>query len=72
LTISSDEEEEGRPKKTGSINNNAIVGNASNTFNEEDTIVDKEPIITNTSAFNLYDDVMDNEENSKGNVLYDA
>ncbi|KAG5307231.1 SENP7 protease, partial [Acromyrmex insinuator] len=65
LTISSDEEEEGRPKKTGSINNNAVVGNASNTFNEEDTIVDKEPIITNTSAFNLYDDVMDNEENSK-------
>ncbi|XP_018366167.1 PREDICTED: uncharacterized protein LOC108763222 isoform X4 [Trachymyrmex cornetzi] len=65
LTISSDEEEEGRPKKTGSINNNAVVGNASNTFNEEDTIVDKEPIITNTSSFNLYDDIMDNEENSK-------
>ncbi|KYQ55911.1 Sentrin-specific protease 7 [Trachymyrmex zeteki] len=66
LTISSDEEEEGRPKKTGSINNNAVVGNASNTFNEDmDTIVDKEPIITNTSVFNLYDDVINNEENSK-------
>lgn len=70
MTISSDEEEEGRPKKTGSINNNAVVGNASNTFNEDmDTIVDKEPIITNTSVFNLYDDVINNEENSKGNVL---
>ncbi|XP_018399292.1 PREDICTED: uncharacterized protein LOC108777009 isoform X1 [Cyphomyrmex costatus] len=66
LTISSDEEEEGRPKKIGSVNNNAVVGNASNTFNEDiNTIVDKEPIITNTSVFNLYDDIMDNEENSK-------
>ncbi|XP_011707812.1 PREDICTED: uncharacterized protein LOC105462704 isoform X2 [Wasmannia auropunctata] len=64
LTISSDEEEErGRTKKTGSVNTNAVVGNASNIFDEEmDTILDKEPIITNTST--LYDDFpMDNEEN---------
>lgn len=69
MTISSDEEEEGRTKKMGSINSNAILGNASTAFNEDvDTILEKEPIITNNS--NLYDDfTMDNEENSKGDIL---
>lgn len=69
MTISSDEEEEGRTKKIKSINSNAIVGNATNAFNEDvDTILDKEPIITNTSG--SYDGfTMDNEENSKGDVL---
>ncbi|XP_036141062.1 uncharacterized protein LOC105830930 isoform X2 [Monomorium pharaonis] len=68
LTISSDEEEEGRPKKIISTNSNTVVGNASNVFNEDmDTILDKEPIITNNSVFNLYDEsTMDNEENSRG------
>ncbi|XP_011878118.1 PREDICTED: uncharacterized protein LOC105567668, partial [Vollenhovia emeryi] len=64
LTISSDEEEEGRTKKVGSVTSNAVVGNATNAFNEEvDTILDKEPIITNSSACDMFG--MDNEENSK-------
>lgn len=69
MTISSDEEEEGRNKKIKSINSNAIVDNATNAFNEDiDTILDKEPIITNTTG--SHDDfTMDNEENSKGNIL---
>lgn len=71
MTISSDEDEEGRTKKMGSINSNAVLGNTSNAFNEDvDTILEKEPIITNNSIPNLYDDfTMDNEENSKGNIL---
>lgn len=69
MTISSDEEEESRTKKIGSINSNAVVSNATNSFNEDmDTILDKEPIITNSS--NSCDELlMDNEENSKGNIL---
>lgn len=69
MTISSDEEEEGRTKKIKSISSNTTVGNATNAFNEDvDTILDKEPIITNTSG--SYDEFpMDNEENSKGDIL---
>ena len=34
-----------------------------------DTILDKEPVITNTSVFSSYNDYLANiEENSKGNV----
>ncbi|XP_026824165.1 uncharacterized protein LOC105277204 [Ooceraea biroi] len=63
LTISSDEEEEGRAKKIGNINSDAAVGNANNTFDEEvDTILDKEPIITNSTVSSSYD------ENSKNNA----
>lgn len=67
LTISSDEEEEGKTKKTG-INSNAVSGNACDTFDDEvDTILEKEPIITNTSVFNpsYRDDDASSEENSK-------
>ncbi|XP_011631463.1 uncharacterized protein LOC105423416 isoform X3 [Pogonomyrmex barbatus] len=63
LTISSDEEEEGR-KKMASSNSNTVLGNTSNAFDEEmDTILDKEPIITNATVPSLYDDL--DEENSK-------
>jgi len=72
LTISSDEEEEDRIKKTGNTNSNAIISNLNNAFNDDmDTILDKEPIITNTSVPSLYDDIMD-EEDSIGDVLYDT
>ncbi|XP_032669782.1 uncharacterized protein LOC116843458 isoform X2 [Odontomachus brunneus] len=67
LTISSDEEEEGKTKKIGT-NSNAMLGNASNVFDEDvDTILDKEPIITNTSVFNpsCCDDDMNSEESNK-------
>lgn len=69
MTISSDEEEESRTKKIGNINSNAVVSNATNAFNEYlDTILDKEPIITNSS--NSCDEfLMDNEENNKGDIL---
>ncbi|CAL1674389.1 unnamed protein product [Lasius platythorax] len=68
LTISSDEEEEGRTKKIESVNNNAPLSNASNAFNEDmDTILEKEPVITNTSIFRSYSDYLaNNEESSKG------
>ncbi|XP_014473884.1 PREDICTED: sentrin-specific protease 7-like isoform X2 [Dinoponera quadriceps] len=66
LTISSDEEEEGKTRKIG-INSNAVLGNACNTFDDDvDTILEKEPIITNTSVFNpssRCDDEMSSEEN---------
>ncbi|XP_025989146.1 uncharacterized protein LOC105193209 isoform X3 [Solenopsis invicta] len=67
LTISSDEEEESRNKKITNINSNVMVGNTSDAFNEDvDTILDKEPIITNNSVYSLYEELpMDNEENSK-------
>jgi len=71
LTISSDEEEENRTKKVGCVNNSvAMQGNASNALPEDmDTILDKEPVITNTSVFSSYSDFLANiEESSKGNV----
>lgn len=69
MTISSDEEEEGRTKKMKPINSNATIGNATNAFNEDmDTILDKEPIITNASN-SCNDFTMDNEENSKGDIF---
>jgi len=71
LTISSDEEEEDRIKKMGNTNSNAIISNLNNAFNDDmDTILDKEPIITNTPVPNLYDDIMD-EEDSIGDVLHE-
>jgi len=70
LTISSDEEEESRSKKIESINNNAALSNTSNAFNEDmDTILEKEPVITNTSIFSSYNDYMVHKEvSSKGNI----
>lgn len=66
MTISSDEEEEGKSKKTGT-NSNTVLGNVCNSFDENiDTILEKEPIITNTSVFNSScDDDMNSEESSK-------
>lgn len=65
MTISSDEEEEGRIKKIESVNNNTPLSNASNAFNEDmDTILEKEPIITNTAIFNSYNDYLANIEAS--------
>lgn len=71
MTISSDEEEEGRIKKIESVNNNAPLSNASNAFNEDmDTILEKEPVITNTSIFSSYNDYLaNNETSSEGNIL---
>ncbi|XP_012219904.1 uncharacterized protein [Linepithema humile] len=68
LTISSDEEEEGRTKKVACLNNSVAPGNASNALPEDmDTILDKEPVITNTSVFSSYSDFLANiEESSKG------
>lgn len=70
MTISSDEEEESRSKKIESINNNAALSNTSNAFNEDmDTILEKEPVITNTSIFSSYNDYMVHKEvSSKGNI----
>jgi hypothetical protein len=47
-----------------------VLGNASNALPEDmDTILDKEPVITNTSVFSSYSDFLANiEESSKGNV----
>ncbi|XP_072750156.1 uncharacterized protein [Anoplolepis gracilipes] len=68
LTISSDEEEESRNKKVESINNNAPLTNTSHIFNEDmDTILEKEPVITNTAIFSSYSDYLaNNEESNEG------
>ncbi|KAL6436028.1 hypothetical protein ACFW04_005678 [Cataglyphis niger] len=69
LTISSDEEEEGRIKKIESVNNNAPLSNASNAFNEDmDTILEKEPVITNTSIFSSYNDYLAHNETSSEEI----
>lgn len=71
LTISSDEEEESRSKKIESVNNNAPLSNATNAFDEDMDILEKEPVITNTSVFNSYSDYLANiEASSTGNVLF--
>lgn len=50
LTISSDEDEEGKARKVDGVNSNAVSSNASNNFSEEmETILEKEPVITNNS-----------------------
>lgn len=67
LTISSDEEEGNKMKKTESNNSTTNLCNASNASNEDvDTILDKEPVITYNSVFVPCDD--SNEEESEGNV----
>ncbi|XP_050444558.1 uncharacterized protein LOC126848050 isoform X3 [Cataglyphis hispanica] len=69
LTISSDEEEEGRIKKIESVNNNAPLSNASNAFNDDmDTILEKEPVITNTSIFSSYNDYLAHNETSSEEI----
>ncbi|XP_076176267.1 uncharacterized protein LOC143151224 isoform X2 [Ptiloglossa arizonensis] len=50
LTISSDEEEESKSKKSEGSNNNTLSHIPSNSFTEEmETILEKEPVITNNS-----------------------
>lgn len=72
MTISSDEEEEGRNRKIASVNNNTPLINASHAFNENmDTILEKEPIITNTAIYSSYGDYLEKIEYdaaSEGNV----
>ncbi|XP_020283705.1 uncharacterized protein LOC109854713 isoform X3 [Pseudomyrmex gracilis] len=66
LTISSDEEDEGKAKKIGNINNNTL-GHASNSFNEEvGTILEKEPIITTNCIFSSYNDFKNDEKFGTG------
>ncbi|XP_014616796.1 PREDICTED: uncharacterized protein LOC106793974 isoform X2 [Polistes canadensis] len=51
LTISSDEDEEGKTRKVDGVFSNAVSSNASNNLSEEmETILDKEPVITNNSV----------------------
>ncbi|XP_043519425.1 uncharacterized protein LOC122533609 isoform X2 [Frieseomelitta varia] len=69
LTISSDEEDEGKIKKSDSSSNN-IFSNDSNNFNEEmETILEKEPVITNNSVCNASSDYAMETEDIKDNSL---
>lgn len=71
MTISSDEEEEGKIRKTENVNSNTMLDNANNAVDENtDTILDKEPIITNNSVLNISSDFTNSEEISKGNINY--
>ena len=66
LTISSDEEDEGKIKKSDGSSNN-IFSNDSNSFNEEmETILEKEPVITNNSVCNANSDYTMESEDIKG------
>ncbi|XP_043675797.1 uncharacterized protein LOC122632713 isoform X1 [Vespula pensylvanica] len=63
LTISSDEDEEGKTRKVDGVNSNAVSSNASNNFTEEmETILDKEPVITNNSVSSTNVDLPPNSE----------
>ncbi|KAK2579020.1 hypothetical protein KPH14_002814 [Odynerus spinipes] len=68
LTISSDEDEEGKTRKVDGINNSAVTSNASNNFSEEmETILEKEPVITNNSVSSTNIDYSpDSEEGTEG------
>lgn len=64
LTISSDEEEEGKMKKLESSNNSTCSHDTSNNFNEDlDTILEKEPVITNNSISSTSSDYAMETEN---------
>lgn len=69
LTISSDEDEEGKTRKVDGVNSNAVSSNASNNFTEEmETILDKEPVITNNSVSSTNVDLPpSSEECTEGN-----
>ncbi|CAK9818629.1 Sentrin-specific protease 7 [Anthophora plagiata] len=64
LTISSDEEEEGKTKKSETSNNSTFSNDASNNFSEEmETIHEKEPVITNNSISSTSSDyAMESED----------
>ncbi|KAI4483443.1 hypothetical protein M0802_013385 [Mischocyttarus mexicanus] len=71
LTISSDEDEEGKTRKVDGSFSNAISSNANNNLSEEmETILDKEPIITNNSVSSTnIDFASNNEDNTEGGNL---
>ncbi|XP_078053727.1 uncharacterized protein LOC144479093 isoform X3 [Augochlora pura] len=71
LTISSDEEEEGKNKSLEGSNNSTFSHITSNNFNEEmDTILEKEPVITNNSISSTSTDyAMDSEDVTKDNSV---
>lgn len=68
LTISSDEEEESKSKKSEGSNNNTLSHIPSNSFTEEmETILEKEPVITNNSISSTSSDyAMESEYIIKG------
>ncbi|XP_029172337.1 LOW QUALITY PROTEIN: uncharacterized protein LOC114941496 [Nylanderia fulva] len=68
LTISSHEEEDSRTNKIESVNNNALLNNASNAFNEDaNTILEKELVVTSTSVSHSCNDYLAiNKESSTG------
>lgn len=66
MTISSDEEEEG--KKRSDSSNNIFSNDMSNNYSDEmDTILEKEPIITNNSVSDTNPDYTMESEDIKGN-----
>ncbi|XP_076235982.1 uncharacterized protein LOC143180264 isoform X3 [Calliopsis andreniformis] len=70
LTISSDEEEEGKSKKLDGSNNSSFSHDTSNAFSEEmDTILEKEPIITNNSISSPCSDYNIENEDIKDNSV---
>lgn len=71
LTISSDEEEDSKNGKIDNANCSASSADASNNFSEEmETILEKEPIITNNSVCSASPDyAADSEDNIKDNSV---
>ncbi|XP_053974438.1 uncharacterized protein LOC128874118 isoform X1 [Hylaeus volcanicus] len=71
LTISSDEEEEGKSKKSEGSNNSTFSHIPNNSFSDEmETILEKEPVITNNSISSPSADyAMENEDIIKDNSV---
>lgn len=70
LTISSDEEEEGKARKLEGANNSNLSHDANNSFSEEmETILEKEPIITNNSVSSTCSEYIMESDDMKG-ILY--
>lgn len=67
MTISSDEEEEGKSRKSEGSNNSSFLHDANTTFSEEmETILEKEPVITNNSVPSPRSDYAMESEDMKG------
>ena len=68
LTLSSDEEEDGKPRKSKShlSNSSSLAGVSSTSNDEQDAIHEKEPIITNSSSHNTIERNEDSEGGIKG------
>ncbi|XP_076676841.1 uncharacterized protein LOC143373447 isoform X2 [Andrena cerasifolii] len=70
LTISSDEEEEGKIRKPEGANNSSFLHDANTTFTEEmETILEKEPVITNNSVPSPRSDYAMESEDMKDNSI---